>query len=81
MTAIRNVIEFLKEKADKTWEHYEQIVNCFPINNRDDYHEFLIREARARWSAWNNAYLKALKEERDEIERQIEEFNTNNNLN
>jgi len=81
MTAIRNVIEFLKEKSDKTWEHYEQIVKFFPIDKRDDQHEFLIREARAKWSAWNNAYLKALKEERDEIEREIEEFNTNHNLN
>lgn len=81
MSAIRNVIEFLKEKSDKSWDHYEQIVNCFPINQRDEYHEFLIREARARWSAWNNAYLKALKEERDEIEREIQEFNTNHNLN
>ncbi len=81
MSALRNIIEFLKEKADKTWDAYEHINGCFPIDKRDDSHEYLIREARARWSAWNNAYLKAVKEERDEIESQINEFNTKHNLN
>ena len=81
MSAIRNVIEFLRQKEKETWKAYEHINGCFSIDKRDDSQEYLIREARARWSAWNKAYIKALKEERDEIESQIEEFNTNHNLN
>lgn len=81
MTALQNVIDYLKVKADETWEAYEHINGCFPIENRDDQHEFLIREARARWSAWNKAHLMALKEAREEINNDIQDFNTKHNLN